>query len=89
MTTQEQAGMAWSEVAARAYRAYGAITSWKNYQGLPMPEFDALPENIKTAWEAAVRQAYSDLSYGSVKGPEGWEGWERPCRNIACAPLPA
>ena len=38
------------ELARAAYRAYGKTTGFKNYQGLPMPEFDKLPPNIQTAW---------------------------------------
>ena len=33
-----------------AYIAYGRVTNFKNFQGNPMPEFDALPENIREAW---------------------------------------
>lgn len=41
------------ELAKIAYRAYGQTTDFKNYQGLPMPEFDNLPEKIQEAWIAA------------------------------------
>ena len=40
-----------------AYDAYGKTT--KNFQGSPMPEFDALPPKIQEAWisaSAAVSQ---------------------------------
>ncbi len=40
-----------------AYRAYGAVTDFKNYQGLPMPEWDALPPKIREAWVAAAKAA--------------------------------
>ena len=34
-----------------AYAAYGEVTGGKNYQGLPMPEWSALPGRIREAWE--------------------------------------
>ncbi len=34
--------------------AYAATTDHKNYQGLPMPEWDDLPETIQRAWVAAA-----------------------------------
>lgn len=37
-----------------AYAAYGQVTDFKNYQGLPMPAYDDLTDKIKQAWEAAV-----------------------------------
>lgn len=52
-----------------AYEAYGKTTDFKNYQGLPMPTYDDLPEKIKLAWEAATKAvyeatlAYKDNSY--------------------------
>lgn len=45
------------ERAKVAYRAYGATTDFKNFQGNPMPEWDALPEKIRTAWVAAAKAA--------------------------------
>lgn len=44
-----------SELATIAYRAYGSVTDFKNYQGLPMPEWDQLPPKIQEAWRAATR----------------------------------
>ena len=43
-----------TSLAAIAYDAYGETTGHKNYQGLPMPRFEDLPEAIIHAWEAAV-----------------------------------
>lgn len=43
------------ELGQVAYRAYGEITGFKNYQGLPMPEFDELGRVIKTAWMFAAK----------------------------------
>jgi hypothetical protein len=42
--------------AREAYDAYGATTDHKNYQGLPMPKWDDLPEKIRTAWVAAAER---------------------------------
>lgn len=33
------------------------MTEFKNYQGLPMPEWNALPAKIQEAWQAAVKEA--------------------------------
>ncbi len=43
-------------LAEEGYKAYGQTTNFKNYQGLPMPEWDALPEKIKKAWVFASAQ---------------------------------
>ena len=51
-----------SVLAASAYHAYGGVTDHKNYQGLPMPEWSALPEKIQDAWRAAVTQVAKDLA---------------------------
>lgn len=48
------------KLARIGYDAYGAVTDHKNYQGLPMPEYDDLTPTIKQAWEAnalAIRDA--------------------------------
>lgn len=45
------------ERAKEAYRAYGSVTDFKNYQGLPMPEWDSLTEKIREAWIAATDRA--------------------------------
>jgi hypothetical protein len=49
--------MDYEKIAQRAYKAYGAVTEFKNYQGLPMPEWNALPAKIQEAWRAAVKEA--------------------------------
>lgn len=36
------------------YEAYGDAVQWKNHQGNPMPEWDALPDVIRLAWHACV-----------------------------------
>ena len=43
-------------LAQEAYKAYGSVTDWKNYQGLPMPEWKDLPPNIQEAWRASSRR---------------------------------
>lgn len=48
-------------LASRAYYAYAAVTDHKNYLGNPMPDFSDLPEKIRDAWRAAVRQVIRDL----------------------------
>lgn len=43
-----------TQLAKEAYSAYGAVTDFKNYQGLPMPEWENLTPTIKAAWKAAT-----------------------------------
>lgn len=47
----------------RAYVAYGDSPgiNWKNYRGEPMPQWDALPENIKQGWECSCKKTISDI----------------------------
>lgn len=80
----DEPGMAWRDIAASAYRAYAASTGNKNFRGEPMPAFDALPQPIRTAWEAAVRQAGHCLTsrmeriYGPPPDEQRWVGWVPP-----------
>ena len=82
MSNGEEPGMPWCEIAASAYRAYAASTGNKNFRGEPMPEFDQLPTPIKTAWEAAVRQAGLCLNIRMAKDAppdeSRWSGWVPP-----------
>jgi hypothetical protein len=74
-------GMPWQRIAQSAYRAYAASTGNKNYQGNPMPEFSDLPQAIRTAWEAAVRQVGDCLALeGDAQPPSEshWLGWVPP-----------
>jgi hypothetical protein len=41
-------------LARAAYLAYGEVTGGRNYQGLPMPDYDELPDTIQRAWRAAA-----------------------------------
>jgi hypothetical protein len=50
-----------TELAKVGYRAYGETTGFKNYQGLPMPEWDELGETIQAAWVAATRAVCETL----------------------------
>ena len=52
------------QLAQVAYRAYGQTTDFKNYQGKPMPDWVALPENIRTAWRASARAVVGDVDPG-------------------------
>lgn len=49
------------EIAKLAYRAYGEVTDFKNFQGNPMPEWEQLTPTIQRAWVAAVTDAQSRL----------------------------
>lgn len=46
------------ELAEKAYRAYGAVTKYKNFQGDPMPAFGELTVQIQAAWACAATTAY-------------------------------
>ncbi len=46
-------------LAEEAYAAYGAVTDFKNYQGLPMPQWHELPEKIREAWKAATQHVWN------------------------------
>lgn len=79
-----EAGMPWRDIAASAYRAYAASTGNKNFRGDPMPAFDELPQPIRTAWEAAVRQVGYCLDNGRAIMESGrddagrFAGWIPP-----------
>lgn len=49
-------------LAQIAYHAYGQSTDFKNFQGNPMPEWEALPEAIQQAWEAAANAVGAALA---------------------------
>jgi hypothetical protein len=42
------------ELAKQAYAAYGSVTDYKNYQGLPMPQWADLTPKIRQAWRVSV-----------------------------------
>lgn len=49
------------ELAQSAYAAYGEATDHQNYQGLPMPEWPDLGDQIHKAWIAAAGTVALDL----------------------------
>jgi hypothetical protein len=55
-------------IAMLGYRAYGATTGYKNYQGLDMPEWSQLPPGIKGAWINATDEIIKqvDLRHGKL-----------------------
>ncbi len=42
------------DLGRTGYEAYGKTTDFKNYQGLPMPDWEELPEQIRSAWVSAA-----------------------------------
>lgn len=50
-------------LAQAAYRDYGAVTDHLNYQGLPMPEWENLPDKIRNAWRNAVLSVLINCGY--------------------------
>jgi len=44
-----------------AYEAYVDSTGGVNYQGLPMPKYEELPSNIRSAWYAAVQAVINEV----------------------------
>lgn len=74
-------GMTWEAIAASAYRAYAASTGNKNFRGEPMPKFEDLPQPIRVAWEAAVRQVGYCLDNplnATALAEHRWAGWLPP-----------
>jgi len=77
---QAQAGMAYRDIAASAYRAYAASTGNKNFLGQSMPEFKDLPRPIQIAWEAAIRQVercFNTPEY-ALANEQCWAEWLPP-----------
>lgn len=50
--------MDYEQLATEAYVVYGVTVDNKNYQGLPMPAWEALPEKIRNAWIATAKYLY-------------------------------
>jgi len=44
-----------ANLAQIAYEVYAEHQNWKNYQGNPIPQWDQVRDDIKQAWQAAVR----------------------------------
>jgi hypothetical protein len=51
-----------TELAKRAYEAYGNVTDHKNHRGEPMPAWEDLGEKIQAAWVAAAQQVADDTT---------------------------
>lgn len=51
-------------MAQLAYQAYGQTTGFKNYQGNPMPTWDALGDVIQGTWVSAVNAVVDYLQAG-------------------------
>lgn len=62
-------------LARAAYHAYGVTVDFKNYQGLPMPEWVDLGDQIRDAWRAAARDLYSS-GYRDGAGQERPNDWD-------------
>ena len=78
-TGQEQAGMAWTEIAEEGYKAYAAHSGNVNFQGNPMPTWENLPPAIREHWEAAVRHVGNLCRDGRIIVPaEYWKEWNPP-----------
>jgi hypothetical protein len=76
-------GNSYEDVACSAYKAYSASTGNKNFRRDSMPEWDALPQSIKTAWEAATRQVIdiwdgNGLEAKNFPDEQKWSGWVPP-----------
>ena len=53
-------------LAKAAYSRYGSVTDFKNYQGLPMPEWDALTDKIRAAWRMATGKILIEFQNGPI-----------------------
>lgn len=71
--------------AENLYKAYNAggdpATANKNYQGLPCPKWEELPENVRAKWQAAEDAdrgsfgwALRRLEAGGSVARRGWNG---------------
>jgi hypothetical protein len=50
-----------SDLAKVAYEAYAEHQEWKNYQGNPIPQWEEVREDIKSAWRVAVQAVLQTL----------------------------
>ncbi len=51
-------------LAQVAYKAYGQTTNFLNFQGNPMPTWEALPPKIQEAWIAASKAVRLEVEAG-------------------------
>jgi hypothetical protein len=49
-------------LAEVAYQAYGDAVSWRNFIGAPMPTWQDLPDDTRTAWVAAAAAVAAHLA---------------------------
>jgi hypothetical protein len=49
-----------------AYEAYAEHQAWKNYQGLPIPAWTEVRQDIKEAWGAATSAVCAALPLPNV-----------------------
>lgn len=56
-------------LAIHAYHAYGQVTDFKNYQGLPMPAWEMLTDKIREAWKAATQYVY-EVAASGIETPD-------------------
>lgn len=57
------------QLANEAYIVYGQSVDNKNYQGLPMPTWENLPDSIKRAWIATAEYLYNEGARATKKPP--------------------
>lgn len=58
------------------YGVYGSVTDFKNYQGLPMPEWKDLTEKIQLAWNTVAQYAETiRIEEIKVEPRELWQIW--------------
>lgn len=77
---QAQAGMAYRDIAASAYRAYAASTGNKNFRGEPMPEFENLPYRGFPRYlnrSRQVERCFNTPDY-ALANEQSWAGWQPP-----------
>lgn len=68
---------AWVKIARSAYEAYASSVGGRAFDGSPLPDWDNVSQPIRTAWEAAVREA-SAVFIGQEADPSQWAGWVSP-----------
>ncbi|NUM33384.1 MAG: hypothetical protein HUU50_02475 [Candidatus Brocadiae bacterium] len=49
------------EAKSLYWDVYGKAVEWKNYQGLQMPDWSALPEKIRAAWMEVAKDKINAL----------------------------
>lgn len=61
--------------AEELYEAYGKSTNYKNFLDQPMPQWEALPDRIQTAWDAAAKAANrkSDDNFLELQTLKQWK----------------